>query len=306
MCPDSLALIGVYGSVATGDEYGKSDLDLMILINDENGQVLADGFIIDDVDIGYDLYCTSWDMLENDAQCGHAHVLPGVVRMKEAANRGKGKTLLISAGIEIMLIICIIAANLNQAPILYFIFYNLLYGLVFSLLIPLHCLYKENGVSVSGSVLTEVGFKKPGIRQWVVLVAFVVFSVGGQLIPKMAVGEQIPWHLLPMGIVPLIMTTFFEEFLFRGFVQSRIDRQFGWVPAILVSGAMFSLYHLGYPGFRTWEDILLLFAVGVGFAAAYKLSGNNLIVSFFVNLPNAFVTYILKYEQFPVMRASSP
>lgn len=165
LCPDSLALIGVYGSVATGDEYGKSDLDLMILINDENGQVLADGFIIDDVDIGYDLYCTSWDMLENDAQCCHAH-----------------------------------------------------------------------------------------------------------------------------------LSRLFD---------SMIDRQFGWVPAILVSGAMFSLYHLGYPGFRTWEDILLLFAVGVGFAAAYKISGNNLIVSFFVNLPNAFVTYILKYEQFPVMRVSS-
>ena len=113
-------------------------------------------------------------------------------------------------------------------------------------------------------MLAKVGFKKLGIRQWVVLAAFVVFSVGGQLIPKMAVGEQIQWHLLPMGIVPLIMTTFFEEFLFRGFVQSRIDRQFGWVPAILVSGAMFSLYHLGYPGFRTWEDILLLFAVGGG------------------------------------------
>ena len=232
-------------------------------------------------------------------------VLPEVVRMKEAANRGKGKTLLISAGIEIMLIICIIAANLDPTPILYFVFYNLLYGLIFSLLIPLYCLYKENGAPASSRVLAEVGFKKPGIRQWVVLFAFVVFSVGGQLIPKMAAGEQIPWRLLPMGIVPLIMTTFFEEFLFRGFVQSRIERQFGWVPAILISGAMFSLYHLGYPGFRTWEDILLLFPVGIGFAAAYKLSGNNLIVSFFVNLPNAFVTYILKYEQFPVMRVSS-
>ena len=218
--------------------------------------------------------------------------------MKEAESSGKEKMLLISAGIEIMLIICITAANLNPTPILYFIFYNLLYGLVFSLLIPLY-------LSASGSVLAEVGFKKPGIRQWVVLATFVVFSVGGQLIPKMAVDGQIPWRFLPMGIVPLIMTTFFEEFLFRGFVQSRIDRQFGWVLAILVSGAMFSLYHLGYPGFRTWEDILLLFAVGVGFAAAYKLSGNNLIVSFFVNLPNAFVTYILKYEQFPVMRVSS-
>jgi len=74
LCPDSLALIGVYGSVITGDEYEKSDLDLMILINDENGWVLADGFIIDDVDIGYDLYCTSWDMLEKDVQCDHAHL----------------------------------------------------------------------------------------------------------------------------------------------------------------------------------------------------------------------------------------
>ena len=74
LCPDSLAMIGVYGSVITGDKYEKSDLDLMILINDENGQVLADGFIIDDVDIGYDLYCTSWDMLEEDAQCSHAHL----------------------------------------------------------------------------------------------------------------------------------------------------------------------------------------------------------------------------------------
>ena len=148
--------------------------------------------------------------------------------MKEAASSGKEKMLLISAGIEIMLIICITAANLNPTPILYFIFYNLLYGLVFSLLIPLYCLYKENGVSVSDSVLAEVGFKKPGIRQWE------------------------------------IMTTFFEEFLFRGFVQNRIERKFGWVLAILVSGAMFSLYHLGYPGFRTWEDILLLFAVGTG------------------------------------------
>ena len=41
------------------------------------------------------------------------------------------------------------------------------------------------------------------------------------------------------------------------------------------------------------------------FSAAYKLSRNNLIVAYFVNLPNAFVTYMLKYEQFPVMETSS-
>ncbi len=74
LCPNSLALIGVYGSAATGDEHEKSDLDLMVLINDENGWVLADGFILDDTDVGYDIYCTSWDMLERDAQCKNAHL----------------------------------------------------------------------------------------------------------------------------------------------------------------------------------------------------------------------------------------
>lgn len=52
-------------------------------------------------------------------------------------------------------------------------------------------------------------------------------------------------------------------------------------------------------------EIILIVCVGVGFAIAYKLSGSNLIVAYFVNLPNAFVTYILKFEQFPVMELSS-
>lgn len=73
-CPNSLALIGLYGSVATGDTHEKSDLDLMILINDEHGWQLADTFILNDVEIGYDIYCTTWEMLEEDAKCNHAHL----------------------------------------------------------------------------------------------------------------------------------------------------------------------------------------------------------------------------------------
>ena len=73
-CPGSLALIGIYGSVATGDVHAKSDLDLMILINNESGRCLSDTFILDDADIGYDIYCTSWEMLEADAKCDHAHL----------------------------------------------------------------------------------------------------------------------------------------------------------------------------------------------------------------------------------------
>ena len=74
VCPDSLLLIGLYGSAATGDVHPKSDLDLLILVGDEKGRQLADGFILEDSGIGYDIYCTGWEMLEGDARCSHAHL----------------------------------------------------------------------------------------------------------------------------------------------------------------------------------------------------------------------------------------
>ena len=74
LCPDSLALIGLYGSAATGDLHGKSDLDLLILIKDDKGWQLGKGFILEDSGIGYDIYCTNWDMLEGEAACEHAHL----------------------------------------------------------------------------------------------------------------------------------------------------------------------------------------------------------------------------------------
>lgn len=74
VCPESLALIGIYGSVATGDAYEKSDLDLLILIENDEGWKLSTGFILDDRNVGYDIYCTNWTGLKYDAECHHAHI----------------------------------------------------------------------------------------------------------------------------------------------------------------------------------------------------------------------------------------
>lgn len=74
ICPEAVDLIGVYGSCATGDTYEKSDLDLMILINDPKGYSLCDCFVLEDTQIGYDLYCTTWESLEYDATCCHAQL----------------------------------------------------------------------------------------------------------------------------------------------------------------------------------------------------------------------------------------
>lgn len=73
-CPGSLAMIGIYGSFCTGDIHDKSDLDLMILINDEKGYCLATTFILEDEEIGHDLYCTTWEALEHDAKFTHPHI----------------------------------------------------------------------------------------------------------------------------------------------------------------------------------------------------------------------------------------
>lgn len=67
VCPESLALIGIYGSFVTGDFHEKSDLDLLILINDDKGWQLGSTFIQDDLGVGHDIYCTTWEDLQNSS-----------------------------------------------------------------------------------------------------------------------------------------------------------------------------------------------------------------------------------------------
>ena len=63
--PEDIALIGLSGSFRTGDFHAKSDLDLIIVNNTDRGWEISACFIFDDV--GYDIYCTTWDSLERKA-----------------------------------------------------------------------------------------------------------------------------------------------------------------------------------------------------------------------------------------------
>lgn len=74
VCPGSLALIGIYGSFMSGDIHEKSDLDLLILINDDMGWQLGCAFIQDDLQVGHDIYCTGWESLERDADYEHPNI----------------------------------------------------------------------------------------------------------------------------------------------------------------------------------------------------------------------------------------
>ena len=74
LCPGAVALIGIYGSFLTGDVHPLSDLDLLILINDDRGWQLGKAFLQEDLGVGHDIYCTSWDMLRGDARYEHPYI----------------------------------------------------------------------------------------------------------------------------------------------------------------------------------------------------------------------------------------
>ncbi len=74
VCPGSVALIGIYGSFQTGDIHPLSDLDLLILINDDRGWQLGKSFIQEDLGVGHDIYCTNWESLRQNAEYEHPHI----------------------------------------------------------------------------------------------------------------------------------------------------------------------------------------------------------------------------------------
>lgn len=55
----------------------------------------------------------------------------------------KIKTIFMALSLEVLLVLCVGIANLLLKPIYYFCFYNVLYGILFSFLIPLFLLRKE-------------------------------------------------------------------------------------------------------------------------------------------------------------------
>lgn len=73
LCPNSIALIAVVGSFCSGDYYEKSDLDLLIIINDGEGNKISQCFILDDV--AHDIYCHTWEQLEHMSEYNSPYII---------------------------------------------------------------------------------------------------------------------------------------------------------------------------------------------------------------------------------------
>ena len=111
------------------------------------------------------------------------------------------------------------------------------------------------------------------------------------------------WPLLWLTLC-LTYSAVFEEVFFRGFLQTRLEAAFGMMPAILLSGITFSLYHLGYEPYWRHAQILLVMAlVGIVFAIAFRIR-SNVVTSMIVNAPNAMVAFIARGRAFNAIEAA--
>lgn len=64
-----------------------------------------------------------------------------------------------------------------------------------------------------------------------------------------------------------------EEIVFRGIIFREIDRRFGTVIALVISGLIFGFLHIMNPGATVWSSIAIAIEAGLLLGAAYKYSG---------------------------------
>jgi membrane protease YdiL (CAAX protease family) len=128
-------------------------------------------------------------------------------------------------------------------------------------------------VWIRGGSLGDLGI---GARRWrstaalALLFAAVQFSITlwGYDLPR------------PVDWVPLLTMALtvgaFESVFFRGFIQGRLERSFGAIPAVLGAAALYGLYHVGYG--MGGDEMLFLFALGIVYAVAFRLTENVLVL----------------------------
>ena len=84
------------------------------------------------------------------------------------------------------------------------------------------------------------------------------------------------WQAL---LVAVLLPAVVEELFFRGFLLRYLLR-YGAIPAVLLSSAVFGLFHLvnwtAGSALYTWAQVLCAFAAGICFAAAAVRSGSLL------------------------------
>jgi membrane protease YdiL (CAAX protease family) len=75
-----------------------------------------------------------------------------------------------------------------------------------------------------------------------------------------------PLNAYLMGFLGVVIAPLVEELFFRGFLYPVVARRFGLVGGVLLTGAVFAVFHAGQLGY-TWAPLLIMLVVGVTLTA---------------------------------------
>lgn len=176
-------------------------------------------------------------------------------------------------------------ADLFRDSFLFVLFYQGIFALGILIALPIGYVCRKEREPLSSIGINEQHW----LRAILIGVLFVLVSVPGRIIGKGLLFP--PSSLLLSTSLALLFACFFEEVFFRGILQTRIEQSFGVIPAIVLSGLTFSLYHLGYANYRSLGTLLTLWIVGMFFALTFQVT-KNVITSIIVNFCHAVITFV--------------
>ena len=121
--------------------------------------------------------------------------------------------------------------------------------------------------------LADVGLSGANIRS----TALLAVLFGGVQYALTLWGYDLP---APVDWVPLLVMAMvvgvFESIFFRGFIQNRLEAQFGPAIGIGTAAVLYGMYHVGYG--MGGSELLFLAGLGVVYAVAFAIARNVLVL----------------------------
>jgi membrane protease YdiL (CAAX protease family) len=196
------------------------------------------------------------------------------------------KELWISLAALIACVLFNFIADLFRNSMVFYIFYQGIFALGICIFFPLWF----TAIKLKQPLSTIGITKDKWMKAVLVGVLIAVFSTLGRMQGLEIVMPSSDFLIIIVAC--MLMSTLFEEIFFRGFLQTRFEKTFGTIPAVILSGFCFSIYHIGYGNIRgDIPELVSLFFIGVFFSISFRIT-NNIITSYIVNLPQAVLTFI--------------
>ncbi len=174
--------------------------------------------------------------------------------------------------------------------------------LLFTLLLALALL----SVRAAGLTFSQIGLRR--WREWtttersyfvqVLILANIVFPVAlatplGDRLAQDGLGSAL-WR----SFLPYLMFGFYQEFVYRGMIQSELIRRYGAAAGIVVANALYTFgplhsYHFARSVSFAVPMFAAIFAIGLVFGVLYRRSGNLWIVGVMHAIGNAYIVTAL-------------